>query len=191
MMKPAIEKGCYGYIDRRQKNQFIKAMICAAVVAFFIILGLIIFGTKFNLLMVPGMCMVLPFANFFVSWIAVSKYITASPAMYENVQAFDEAGMLLSDLVFVDEKGSRYFCEFAVIYKNGIIVYSSEKKLQPYKVEVHVNDLLKRRGIPMRLKVFKDWNEFLQRIDGVEAATEEADTRRVELARETIINTCI
>ena len=34
MMKEAIEKGHYGYIDRRKKNQLIKTLICAVVIVF-------------------------------------------------------------------------------------------------------------------------------------------------------------
>lgn len=190
-LQPAIEKGHYGYVDRRQKNQLIKAILCGLVVAFFIILGLIIFKTKMNILMVPGMFMVMPFANFLVSWLAIAKYSSATPEMYEVVRAYDEAGMLLSDLVFVDDKGMRYFCEFTVIYKNGILIYASDKKWDTYKVEVHLNDQMKKRGIPMKCKVYKNWDEYIERINGVEPAVDENETRRVELARETVINTCI
>ena len=36
MMKEAIEKGHYGYIDRRKKNQLIKTLICAVVIVFLV-----------------------------------------------------------------------------------------------------------------------------------------------------------
>ena len=53
MMKEAIEKGHYGYIDRRKKNQLIKTLICAVVIVFLAGLGYMIFGTKLNFIMVP------------------------------------------------------------------------------------------------------------------------------------------
>ena len=42
MMKEAIEKGHYGYIDRRKKNQLIKTLICAVVIVFLAGLGYMI-----------------------------------------------------------------------------------------------------------------------------------------------------
>ena len=113
MMKEAIEKGHYGYIDRRKKNQLIKTLICAVVIVFLVGLGYMIFGTKLNFIMVPAMLMVIPMANFFVAFAGLVAFNTASAEHYAAVRAYDEQGMLLSDLVVVNTKGARMHAEFA------------------------------------------------------------------------------
>ena len=59
-----------------------------------------------------------------------------------------------------------------------------DKKVEAYKAEQ------KKRGVPMLLKIYNDFDEFLKRIDGVTPPSED-DARNIELARETIINTCM
>ena len=169
MMKEAIEKGHYGYIDRRKKNQLIKTLICAVVIVFLAGLGYMIFGTKLNFIMVPAM---------------------ASAEHYAAVRAYDEQGMLLSDLVIVNAKGARMHAEFAVVYKNGVIAYSYSRKWKPGDIELTINDILQRRGIPMRMKVYSSWEEFMERINGLEAPDSESE-KRVSMAKEAVLSACL
>ena len=190
MMKEAIEKGHYGYIDRRKKNQLIKTLICAVVIVFLAGLGYMIFGTKLNFIMVPAMLMVIPMANFFVAFAGLAAFDTASAEHYAAVRAYDEQGMLLSDLVVVNAKGARMHAEFAVVYKNGVIAYSYSRKWKPGDIELTINDILQRRGIPMRMKVYSNWEEFMERINGLEAPDSESE-KRVSMAKEAVLSACL
>ena len=182
MMKEAIEKGHYGYIDRRKKNQLIKTLICAVVIVFLAGLGYMIFGTK--------LLMVIPMANFFVAFAGLVAFDTASAEHYAAVRAYDEQGMLLSDLVIVNAKGARMHAEFAVVYKNGVIAYSYSRKWKPGDIELTINDILQRRGIPMRMKVYSSWEEFMERINGLEAPDSESE-KRVSMAKEAVLSACL
>ena len=173
MMKEAIEKGHYGYIDRRKKNQLIKTLICAVVIVFLAGLGYMIFGTKLNFIMVPAMLMVIPMANFFVAFAGLAAFDTASAEHYAAVRAYDEQGMLL-----------------AVVYKNGVIAYSYSRKWKPGDIELTINDILQRRGIPMRMKVYSSWEEFMERINGLEAPDSESE-KRVSMAKEAVLSACL
>lgn len=190
MMKEAIAKGKYGYLKRRRTNQFIKALLCALVVVALVVIGIMIFGTKKNYIMIPAMLMVIPMANFLVTALALVQYEPGSEEQHEALRAFEEHDMLLSDLVVVNEKGARMFAPFAVVYRNGVIAYGRGKRWKPVDLEITINDILKRHGIPMRLKVYTDWNAFLERLNGVEAPDAESE-KRVELAKEALLSTCL
>lgn len=191
MFEGGIQKGCYGYADYRRKNLLIKALVCAAISVFFIVLGLIIYKKKLNYLMIPGMLMVLPFANFAATFISIMKFRSAPTERYAQVKNFETQGMLLSDLVVVTEAGKRMYAEFAVVYRNGIVMYGSDTRWKTQDMETHFNAKLRKRGLTIRLKAYHDFDEFLVRINGLEAAEDETSRRRVELARETVLLSCM
>ena len=126
-----------------------------------------------------------------MAFAAFAKFHTAPKEKYELLGNFENQDMLLSDLILVDEKGRRMPVEFAVVYKNGVIAFSSAcgKRFRSEDAEIPVNDVLKRRGIPMRMKLYANWNEFLDRIDKVEMAGDESEKKRIDLAKEAVIST--
>ncbi len=188
MFGGGIPKGKYGYADYMRRNLLIKAIVCALFSALFVVLGLIIFKTKRNYLMIPGMLMVLPFANFMASYISWAKFHTAKPEQYAMVKNFEASDMLLCDLAVVNDAGKRMFAEFAVIYRNGVLVYGSDTRWKVQDMDTHFNAKLRSRGLTIRLKSYHDFDEFLARIDGLEPPEDETSKRRVELARDTLIN---
>ena len=188
MFGGGIPKGTYGYADFQRRNLLIKALVCAAFVVLFIVLGLVIFHTKRNYLMIPGMLMVLPFANFMASYISWVKFHSAKPEQYAMVKNFEESGMLLCDLAVVNDAGKRMFAEFAVIYRNGVLVYGSDTRWKTQDMDTHFNAKLRSRGLTIRLRSYHDFDKFLARINGLEPPDDETSRRRVELARETLLN---
>ncbi|MBQ6359647.1 MAG: hypothetical protein IJJ25_00670 [Lachnospiraceae bacterium] len=181
-----MERGTYGYIKHRQSFLFKMTLACAAAVALLATIGFIIWRTRFNLLMIPSMLCVLPLANYLASYAAMAKYHTPSEELFAAVKAYDDAGMLMSDMIVVDEKGRRAGLDLAVIYKNGIVGYQGNEKESRDRVEITINDTLKSRGIPMRIKVFRNFNEFTARLSDVPAVIEEADARKISLAKDAV-----
>ena len=181
-----MERGTYGYIKHRQSFLFKMTLACAAAVALLATIGFVIWRTRFNLFMIPSMLCVLPMANFLASYAAMMKYHTPSEELYAAVKAYDDDGMLMSDMIVVDEKGRRAGLDFAVIYKNGIVGYQGSEKESRDRVEITVNDTLKSRGIPMRIKVFRNFDEFQTRLADVPAVIEDADARKIGLAKEAV-----
>ena len=189
-LKQLDMRGKHGYIDMRKKSLLIRMLLCAGLFAVLLLIGYLIFHNIRNILMVPAMLMVIPLANFVASYAAMYRFRTGSEEQYSMLAHYYEQGMLMSDLIFVTEDGSRYMCDYAVIYRGGIVGYASDATWRPNIVESHVNGLLRKRGVPLNLKIYNDFDEFLKRIDGVTPPAEE-DARNIELARETIINTCM
>ncbi|MCD8329607.1 MAG: hypothetical protein LUC27_02805 [Lachnospiraceae bacterium] len=186
-----MEKGTYGYLSSRKKQQLRMAVLWGIFVIVLTLIGLAIWGTKLNLLMIPAMLCVIPFANYLVSYIAVASYRSGDTEKYAALHAFEEAEMLLADLILVDEKGERASMDFAVIYQGGIAAYQSEKKDTRDRITITVNDLMKRRGIPMRIMVYRDWDEFLQRITEMNAPADEPSRKKVQRAKDALISSCL
>ena len=186
------EKGQYDYLPYRKKQQLLAALICFFFVAAFVVAGLLIFKDRKNILMIPGVLMVLPFANFFVTYLALTGYKLLSPERRAQVKAFEDAGMGLYHLVYVDEKGKRQYLDHTVVYQNAIVAYCS--KLKPErKVPVETDCILrlKKKNINMRLKIYADWESYQQRLADIEPAVPEEDVPKVEKAEELLTGMCL
>ncbi len=178
-------KGIYGSINNRKKTHIIISVCLLALIGILILIGYLVFGNFTNIIMLPALLIAIPFANFVATLFAIIKFKSAEPEKYAMMRHFDEAGMLLSDMVIVDSDGKRYYCEFIVIYKNGIVAYTTSK-FRPQTLEIYVNDMMKHHGVGLNIKVYTDWDAFLSRIDGAEAPDEESK-RKCELAQETLL----
>ncbi len=183
-----MEKGQYGYMKRRKDHNFRFTLFCAALVLAFAVAGFLIWHTRFNYLMIPAMLCVIPMANFAVSFLAISKYFTPPEELHEMLSSYEKAGLLLCDMVIVDDKGGRTGLPFAVVYKNGVVAWQANAKEKKDAAEITINSTLKRRGIPMRAKIYKDWQDFMDRVQEIEPVLEDEYVRRVELAREAVLS---
>ena len=183
-----MEKGQYGYLLYKKKHNLHMTLFCVAAVLALMGLGMIIFRTRFNLLMVPAMLCVIPMANYLVAWLALARFTPLEAQKQAQLTEYEAAGMLLNDLVIVDEKGKRAGLPAAVMYKGGIVGYQPDARDSKDAVEITVNDTLKRRGIPMRIKVYRDWDEFCTRLSEVPAQVEEDSVRCLELARTAVLS---
>lgn len=190
----SIEKGGFGYIKSRRATQFLFGLLCLVPIIVLLIIGVLVYGSRMNYFTVPAAVMVIPMANFIVVGISLLSMDYGTDEQYRELVAFDEAGMLLSDLIIVDEKGRRIPCAFAVVYSGGIVAFSGwehGKKYRKEQAEIPVNDLLKRKDYPARMKLYTNWDEFLTRIGGLPAPTEEADIRKVRMIKEAVLSLCL
>lgn len=141
MKKPKLERGEYGYLkQRKQKALFgMLRMILIGIVIF--VVGLLLNKMEAtNVFTVAAICMVMPAARYFVSYVVLFPY---KPMDAETRQRLDsyarEQDTVLYDVVFTSsEKVMHLDC----IYVTGhqIIGYTSREK---DKVEV-IQDYLKK-----------------------------------------------
>jgi hypothetical protein len=190
----SVEKGGFGYIRSRRAKQFLFGLLCLIPIVLLLVIGVLVYGSRMNYFTVPAAVIVIPMANFIVVGISLLGMDYGTMEQYKELTAFDNAGMLLSDLIFVDEKGRRIPCAFAVVYSGGIVAYAGwehGRKYRKEQAEIPVNDLLKRKDYPARMKMYTDWNEFKKRIGSLPAPTEEADVRRVSMLKEAVLSLCL
>lgn len=187
------EKGTYGYMEGRKSQYFTWSLVSFLAMAAFIAAGILIWHTRKNLLMVPGLLLVIPFANFISVYISLAAGSHDLPAeKREALRSFEEAGMLLYHLMYCDEKGKRHYMDVTLVYQNAVISYCSHLKAErKTDIETDCITRFKKKGIPLRLKVYTDWDEFLKRCETVEPAVPEAELVKVEKAMEQFMNLCL
>lgn len=190
-MEEKFQKGQHGYLQERKKRNLMMTALCAAVIVVLISIGMAIWHTKLNMLMLPAMMCVIPAANFLVTYLALAAFDPVDDDRLGQLSSYDKCGMLLTELIVVDTKGGRNFVDFTVVYKNGMVAYQSGKKDTRTMVEITINDVLKRRGIPMRMKVYRDWDEFLARLAEVDLLQDEESAKRVNLGINALLSCCM
>ena len=102
-----MKKGQYGYLKHRQNHLFRMTLFCAGAVLILAAIGFLIWHTRFNILMMPAMLCVIPLANFMASYLAVVSYHSAPQERHDALLEYENADMLLSDLIIVDSNGKR------------------------------------------------------------------------------------
>ena len=186
------QKGQYDYLAKRRRQQLTFAVVCFVLMAAIVGAGLLIYRKRANILMIPGLLMALPFANFLVTYIAIANGKPVSPEKREILKPYEEGGMLIYHLHEVDEKGKRHYLDCVLVYQGGAVAYGSLLKEEEKKAcEDDVTVRLKKKGLPMRLKIYPDWEAFRTRIAEVEPFVPEDEAAKVEKTEEALLGLCL
>ncbi|MBO4872487.1 MAG: hypothetical protein J5496_03625 [Lachnospiraceae bacterium] len=185
-------KGQYEYFAARKRQQLRITLVFVFFVAAFVAAGLIVFGNTKNLLTIPGVLLVLPMANFFVTYLALVKGKELGEEKRAQVRVFEDNGLALYHLMYVDEKGKRHFLDHTVVYQNAIVAYASTVKAEervPLESDCIVR--LKKKNINLRLKVYTEWEAYLARLAEIEPEVPEDQVKLVEKAQEVLLGMCL
>ena len=181
-------KGQYEYLNARKRQQLHITLVCAFVVAAFVAAGLIVYRTTKNILTIPGVLMVLPTANFLVTYLALVKGKALDPVKREEVKIYEDNGLALFHLMYVDEKGKRFFLEHVTVYQNAVVAYApSVKEEARVPLESDCIMRLRKKGINLRLKVYTDWQEYVKRLGDITPEIPEDQVKLVEKAQEALL----
>lgn len=186
-------KGSYPYMTARKAQYLAYTLALAFGVIAIFTAGLLIWHTKRNFLTIPAMLLVIPFANFFASWMAMALGSTELDAEKRaKVQKYEDAGMLFYHLMYCDEKGKRQFMDCVLFYQGGIVAYCHELKAErKTDVETDCITRFKKKALPYRLKIYTDWAEYEKRIADIDPVVPEEDAKKVERAMEQFLNLCL
>lgn len=185
-------KGQYEYLSARKRQQLRFALCCAFLVLCFFISGLLIYKSQKNLLVVPAALMVLPMANFSVTYLALGKGQPLSEDKRREVATFEELGLGLYHLVYVDEKGKRHFLAHCVTYQNAIVAYGpTVKEEERVPLESDCILRLKAKNVNLRLKIYRDWKEYMTRLSEIPEALPEDQRPVVERIQEIMLGMCL
>ena len=187
-----FSKGQYEYLAARKRQQLSLTLVCAFVVAAFVVGGLIAFHNTKNALTIPGVLMVLPMANFFVTWLALQKGKELGEEKRAEIRIFEDNGLALFHLMYVDEKGKRRYLQHVTVYQNAVVAYAPGLKGEE-RVPLESDCILrfKKKAINLRLKVYLDWDEYKARLAEITPEVPEDQVKLVEHAQETLLNLCL
>lgn len=165
MMKPKLKRGEYGYL--KEKKQ--KAL---GGTFFMVFIGIAIFVTGLllnkmeaaNLFSVIAVCMVMPAAKYFVSYVILFPYKTTGKEVKERLDSYAKEGdTMLYDVVFTSsEKVMHLDC----IYVTGhqIIGYTGRTKDNIQIMQDYLKKELKLRCIPYSVYVATEEKQIKDRM---------------------------
>lgn len=141
MKKQNLERGEYGYLKQRKQKALFGTFCMVLIGVAIFVLGLLLNKMEVtNLFTVIAVCMVMPAAKYFVSYVVLFPYAPMSEETAKRLASYAKDGdTLLYDVVFTSaEKVMHLDC----IYVTGsqIIGYTSGKK---DKVQI-IKDYLKK-----------------------------------------------
>lgn len=165
MKKQKLERGEYGYFkDRKQRALFGTILMVLIGVAIFIVGLLLNKWEASNLFTVIAICMVLPAAKYFVSYVVLFPYKPMSEETKNRLEAYArEEDTVMYDVVFTSsEKVMHLDC----IYVTGhqIIGYTSRKKDNIQIIQEYFKKELKNRCISFAVYITTEEKQLKDRM---------------------------
>lgn len=163
--KERIEKGCYGYRNRRTFRNALASALIFAVLILLVAAGRRTGGTAGMLLLFFGILCSLPLANTLSPLIALGRYRTPARAFYEQVRQYENRGLVLYDLVFPTEE--KAFAADALVVRGGVVlVYIPEKERGIETAgRKHLERQLRLGKAPCAVHPFTDLTQFLRALE--------------------------
>ncbi|MCD8121392.1 MAG: O-linked GlcNAc transferase-like protein [Clostridiales bacterium] len=181
-----IEKGQYGYRNRRKRNHVICILVVGAVILLQLGARLIV-KTEMTrtILTVTAILTVLPLANVASPLLASWKYRTPDEDFYHRMKRYEDRCQMLYDLI-VTTKEQIIPVDAASVHPNGVCLYCPETKLDTAKAEAALNQMFAANRLQLHIKIFRDEHGFVRRLDSLRPMSEYEDDGTVDYAVRTL-----
>lgn len=188
------KKGEFGYIHSEKIKRVLVTLVLFLIPLAAFIGGVVVTGTKNNIITVIALVGCLPACRSLVSAIMMCMQKPMDPAVYEKIKA--HAGdLVMSYEMYLTTYEKSTFVESFAVCGNKVVGYSSRIQGSPQFVEQHVKKTLKQNGYKADVKVLTELNPYLERLDYLNQHKEELrkdivfepDSRYPEFSREELI----
>ncbi len=175
LMKNAIDKGMFGYIDNQKKKKCVIAVISVAMVFVIFFTGIILYDTKKSLFSVIAAVSALPAAKLLISFIMVAPYKSGKKDIYDKIVAQTVNTNILCDMIVTSEEKSMHL-DFILVKAGKIICFSSTDKLDEKVTVAYLKKIIDQSCNFSSLRLYKNEEHFLQAINefGTNEALDEA-----------------
>ena len=165
MKKQKLERGEYGYFKQRKQRALFGTILMVLIGVAIFIVGLLLNKMEAtNLFTVIAVCMVMPAAKYFVSYVVMFPYKPISIETKQRLESYAKEGdTVLYDVVFTStEKVMHLDC----IYVTGhqIIGYTSRKKDNTQIIADYFKRELKLRCISYAVYIATDEKQIKDRM---------------------------
>jgi len=165
MKKHRLERGEYGYLKQRKQKALVGTFLMVLIGVAIFVTGLLLNKMEVrNLFTVIAVCMVIPAAKYFVSYVVLFPYKPIENEIKERLQSYAKEGdTVLYDVVFTSsEKVMHLDC----IYVTGhqIIGYTSRKKDNTQIIADYFKRELKLRCISYAVYIATDEKQIKDRM---------------------------
>lgn len=192
--KKKIKKGDYGYVrSEKIRRLLVTAALFVIPLAAFIG-GILVTGTKKNLITVIAMVGFLPACKSVVGLIMMWMQKPMDGETYQKIK-MHAGNLVMSYEMYITSYEKSTFVESFAVCGNKVIGYSSRINGSPQFVEQHVRKILKQNGYKTDVKVMTQLNPYLERLDYLNDHQNELtrdivfepDARYPDLTREELI----
>jgi len=162
-----IKKGQYGYVhDRKIKQTWITiGLIIAPLLVFFT--GLYINRTRNTIVTVVSVVACLPACKSAVTAIMLYLQTPMKEEEYLAIKAHTKDLTTGFELI-ISAYEKHTFIDSLTVCGNTIVGYSSRKKTDIPFIEKHIRTILKENGFSVSVKIFKELNLYLHRLDDIQ-----------------------
>lgn len=157
-------KGKQNYLNSQKKFEIIRTVIYFAISLSLFISGIMITGSRKNLLTIVAVLGCLPACKSTVEMIMFLRFSSLSPEICNRIEKACQPLNGLYDLVFTSYE--KNFQVDHLILKDHILCgYSASKKLDENLCQTHLKTMLLQSGYKdLSIKIYKDLDKYLERL---------------------------
>ena len=163
-----VQKGEFGYIRYQKKRRVLVTLGLFLLPLAAFVAGILITGTRKNLITVIAVVGCLPACRSMVGVIMMWMQKPMEAELYQEIRSHQKDLTMAYELVITTyEKNA--FLDAVAICGNKVAAYSSRMKEPPEDIEQHIRKILKQNGYKTEVKVFKEKRAYLDRLDHLNA----------------------
>lgn len=188
------KKGNFQYIKEEKKRRILKTVLLLAIPITAFVAAALYYKTTTNLISVIAVVGCLPACKSLVGLIMVFLYRSIDEQTYQKIESHKGSLTMVYEMVLTNYEKNTFVEAFAIC-GNQVIGYTSAKKADLKYAEEHTQKILHHNGYKVNVKIFKDFQPFLDRLDSMNLHAEglradipfKPDDRYPDLTREELI----
>lgn len=188
------KKGNFQYIKEEKKRRVLKTLLLFAIPITAFVAAACYYGTTTNLISVVAIVGCLPACKSLVGLIMVFMYRSINESTYQKIESHKGSLTMAYELVLTNYEKNTFVDAFAIC-GNQVIGYTSASKVDLKYAEEHTQKILHHNGYKVSVKIFKDFQPFLDRLDSMNLHAEglradipfKPDDRYPDFSREELI----
>lgn len=175
-----IQKGTYGYIEKRRKFEIIKTLLLFMIPLSLFAAGIIATHSRLNILTIVAVLGMLPASKSAVIMIMYIKGHGISKEDYETYEPYMKDLKTSYDNIFTTYE--KTFEIPSMVVRCGNVCGISAKKYDSIgALEKHIEATLKQEGYIVNCKIFEKTEQYIERLKSISELTEdEKDLKHAE-----------
>ena len=179
-----LERGAYGYIREKKKNQLIGLVLMVVLGIGIFVAGLLLNKmSKANVFTVAAGLCVLPGANYLTKFVVLFPYHTPKKEWYDKVKSMISQDMVLFCDMVITSSEKVMNLDFIVVSDNSVIGLVGRKGQDVSYINQYLTKGVRNWGSGYRVKICDTYESFIKEMKKV---TRQESTRQSEEKEEVL-----